>query len=90
MITKTREVKKVALIIKRQRGGLVVMIPACCVAGLGFKPRVGSQRIFTIDFHQQKLSSLAIACNVKLERALYLVFGQFYAEASKEPWTSLN
>ena len=32
--------------------------------------------------HQQKLSSLLIACDVKLEGALYSVF---YAEASKKP-----
>ena len=45
---------------------------------------VGSPRILKIDFHQQKLSSLLIACNIKLEGALYSVF---YAEASKRPWT---
>ena len=50
----------------------------------GFKPRMRSPRIFKIGFHQQKLS---IACNVKLQGALYSVF---YAEASKRPWTSLN
>ena len=30
---------------------------------------------------------LLIACDVKLEGALY---SMFYAEASKRPWTSLN
>ena len=40
-----------------------------------------------VDFHQQKLSSLSIAHNIKLEGALYSVF---CAEASKRPWTSLN
>ena len=66
---------------------LVVMIPACCAEGLGLKPREGSPRIFKIDFHQQKLSSLSIARDIKLEDALYSVF---CAEASKRPWTSLN
>ena len=37
----------------------------CCTEDLGFKPRVGSPRSFTIDFHQLKLCSLSIACNVK-------------------------
>ena len=55
----------------------------------GFKPRVGSPKIFKIGFHQQKISILLIACDIKLhvEGALYSVF---YAEASKRPWTSLN
>ena len=53
----------------------------------GFKPGVGSPIIFNTVFHQQKLSSLSIACDVKLEGALYSVFS---AEASKRPWTSLN
>ena len=61
--------------------------PACCTEGHGFKPQVGSLRTFNIGFHQQKLSSLSIACDIKLEGALYSVF---YAEASKRPWTSLN
>ena len=39
----------------------------------------GEPKIFNIVFHQQKLSSLSIACAVKLEGALYSVF---YAEAS--------
>ena len=39
------------------------------------------------EFHQQKLSSLSIACDIKLEGALYSVF---YAEASKRPWASRN
>ena len=46
--------------------------------GPEFNPRVGSPKIFKIDFYQQKLSSLLIACNAKLEGALYSVF---YAEA---------
>ena len=33
----------------------------------------GCPRIFKIDFHQQKLHSLSIACDVKLEGALYVV-----------------
>ena len=48
---------------------------------------MGSPRIFKIDFRQQKLSSLSIACDIKLEGALYSVF---YSEASERPWTSLN
>ena len=44
-------------------------------------------RIFKIDYHQQKLSNLSIACDVRLEGALYSVFS---AEPSKRPWTSLN
>ena len=55
--------------------------------GPGLKTWVVSQRVFKMDFHQQKLSSLSIACNVKLEGALYSVF---YAEASKRHWTSRN
>ena len=53
--------------------GLVVEFrPAALSPGL--EPRVGSPRIIKIDFHQQKLRSLSIACNVKLEGALYSVF----------------
>ena len=59
---------------------------ACCAEG-GFKPWMGNLRIFNIIFHQQKLSSLSIAYDIKLEGALCSVF---YAEASKRPWTSLN
>ena len=70
----------------RQLSGLVVVRwPVGLRAG--FKPGAGSPRIFNTIFHQQKLSSLSIACNIKLEGALYSVF---YAEASKRPWTSLN
>ena len=54
---------------------------------LGSNPQMGSPRIFEINFHLQKLSNLSIACDIKLEGALYSVF---YAEASKRPWTSLN
>ena len=68
-------------------GQLSSLVEECCAEGLGSNPRVGSPRIFKIDFHQQKLSSLLIACDAKLEGALYSVF---YAEASKRPWTSLN
>ena len=67
-------------------GGLVVIVVACCAEGHGCNPRVGSPRIFKIDFHQQKLSSLSIACDIKLEGALYSVF---YAKASKILWISL-
>ena len=59
---------------------------ACCAEG-GFKPWMGNLRIFNIVFHQQKLSSLSIACEIKLEGVLYFVF---YAETSKRPLTSLN
>ena len=58
------------------------MITGCCVEGSEFNPGVESPRIFKIDFHEQKLSSLSIACDVKLEGTLYSVF---YAEASKDP-----
>ena len=47
---------------------------------LGFKPWVGSPRIFKIDFHHLKLSSVLIECDIKLEGVLYSVF---HAEASK-------
>ena len=47
---------------------------ACCTEGLGSKPRVGSPRIFKIGFNQQKLSSLLIACDIKLEGALHSAF----------------
>ena len=56
--------------------------PACCAEGGGSNPGWGSPRIFNTVFHQQKLSSLSIACDVKLKGALYSVF---YAEASKRP-----
>ena len=48
---------------------------------------MGEPRIFNTVFHQQKLSSLSIAHNIKLEGALYSVF---YAEASERLSTSLN
>ena len=60
---------------------------ACYTEGPGFKPWMGSPRIFKNDFDQEKLSSLLIACDVQIEGALY---SMFYAEASKRPWTSLN
>ena len=62
-------------------------MPACCAEGLGFKPKVGSPRIFKIYFHQQKLSSLSIACDIMPEGALYSVL---YTEVRKTPVTSLN
>ena len=37
--------------------------------GPGFEPRVGSPRIFKVEFHQQKLSSLSMPCNIKLNPA---------------------
>ena len=55
--------------------------------GPGFKPQVGSPRIFKIDFHLEKLSSLLIGYDTKPEGALYSVV---YAEPSKRLWTSLN
>ena len=64
----------------------MVRTPACCAEDGGSNP--GKEpKIFNIVFHQQKLSSLWIACDIKLEGALYSVF---YAEASKRPWTSLD
>ena len=56
----------------------------CADEGLGskFEPQVGSPRIFKIAFHQLKLGSLSITCDVKQEGAFYSVF---YAEASKKP-----
>ena len=48
-------------------------MPACCIEGPGFRPRVWSTRISKIDFHQQKLSSLWFACDVKLEGALIVL-----------------
>ena len=45
-------------------------------------PGWGAQNFQYTVFHQQKLSSLSIACDVKLEGALYSVF---YAEASEIP-----
>ena len=56
----------------RQLSGLVVINQA--IDGPGFKPQVGSPRIFKIDFHLQKLSSLLIAYDMKLEGALYSLF----------------
>ena len=47
----------------------------------------GHRSIFNTVFHQQKLSSLSIARNVKPEGALYSVF---CAEASERPRTFLN
>ena len=62
-------------------------MPACCAEGPGFEPRVGSPTIFKMDFHQQKLSSLSIAYDIKVEDAFYSVF---YAQAGEKPGTSLN
>ena len=39
-----------------------------------FKPRMGSLRICNIVFHRQKLCSLAITSDIKLEGALYSAF----------------
>ena len=64
--------------------GLVV---ECWPAALKTGVQTPDGESVVIVFHQQKLSSLLIACDIKLEGALYLVF---YAEASKRPWTSLN
>ena len=77
------------LFFRWQLSGLVVECrPAallCPVAGV--QTHDGEPKIFNIVFHQQKLSSLSIACDIKLEGALYSVF---YSEASERPWTSLN
>ena len=45
--------------------------PACCAECPMFEPGMGSPRIYKIDFHQQKLSSLSIAYDIKLEGSLY-------------------
>ena len=61
---------------------------ACCTECLEFKLWLGSPRIFKIDFHQLKLSSVLIECDIKLGGAFYSVF---HAEASKDPghpWTN--
>ena len=70
----------------RQLSGLVARIPAAALKA-GVQTPGEEPKFFNIIFHQQKLSSLLIACDVRLEGALYSVF---YAEASKRPWTSLN
>ena len=57
----------------RQLSGLVVECrPAALKAGV--QTLDGEPKIFNIVFHQQKLSSLSIACDIKLEGALYSVF----------------
>ena len=53
-----------------------------CAEGPGFEPRVGSSRTFKIDFHQQKLSSLLITCDVKLKGAFYSLY---CAKTIKDP-----
>ena len=67
----------------RQRSGLVVIKQA--TDGPGFEPKVGSPRIFKIDFNLQRLC--VITYDTKPEGTLYLVC---CAEASKRPWTCLN
>ena len=62
-----------------QLSGLVVeRWPAALKAGVQIPDR--EPKIFDIVFYQQKLSSLSIACDIRLEGALYSVF---YAEASE-------
>ena len=53
--------------------GTIVSMLALCARGRGFESRSG-----------HSLSRLSIACDIKLEGALYSVF---YAEASKRPHT---
>ena len=65
----------------------MVRMPACCAEGVGSNLGWGAQEFSKIVLHQQKLSSLSIACNIKLEDAL---FSALYAEASKRPGTFLN
>ena len=50
-------------------------------------PGWGAKQFSILAFIQQKLISLSIACNIKLECALCSVF---HVEASKRPGTSLN
>ena len=73
---------KMKFSILHRLSGLLVLITACCTKGVRLNPRVESPGIFKIDFHQQKFSSLLIACDIKLEGALYSVF---YAETSASP-----
>ena len=56
-----------------------------CAEGPGLEPRMGSPRIFKLDFRQQKLSSLSLTCDVELEGALY---SELYVGATS--WTSLK
>ena len=67
----------------RQLGGLVVKSFACCAGGPGSTPGWGTQH-FQMAFISKISASLSIACDVKPEGALYLVF---YAEASKRTHT---
>ena len=60
------------------------MIPAFHAKSPVFDSRVGSPRIFKIDFHQQRVSSLLIACNLMPEGTMHSVF---YADASKTTGT---
>ena len=55
-------------------GGPVMESHPVALKVLGSKPKVGSPRIFKIYFHQQNLSSLSIACDIKQECALFSVF----------------
>ena len=50
---------------------------------LGLNPGPGAQEFSKLIV----ISCLSIACDLKLESALYLVF---YAKASERSWTSLN
>ena len=58
----------------------VIINRVYCAEGRWFESWVESLRIF--NFHQQKLSSLSIACDIKIEGGLY---SAFFAEASKGP-----
>ena len=69
-----------------QLTGLVVECRPGVLKVQGLNPDLGVKEFSKIDFLQQKLGSLSIACDVKLERALCSVF---CAEASST-WTYLN
>ena len=58
----------------RQLSGLVVINHAFCTEGPVVESMVRIQRRFNVDFQHQKLGSLSIACNIKLEVFLYSVF----------------
>ena len=63
--------------IKRQLSGLVVeRWPAALEAGV--QTPGGEPKTFNIVFKQQKLSSLLIACYVKLQGALYKLPSSFF------------
>ena len=70
-----------------QLGSLVVECQPAVQKVVASNPGWGPKKWKKIDFHQQKLSSLLIACDMKLDIVLCSVF---YAKASKIQWTFLN